>query len=301
MLYYRYHYLWSEFFNILGHETVVSPVSNREILEKGQAYSMDESCLPSKLFMGHVHALNGLCDMVLMPRVVSLSKNEKICVKFSALYDSVRTVFKDVRLLDYSVDIEKNQSEKAAFLAIGKALGHNKTKSARAYAAASAYCARMLDAEDAAEKKKFLLSSLKILLVGHTYNLHDAMIGVPVAALLKRLGAAVIYSDKLKALDVCAKNTYNYWTFNKELLAAAEYYKSKADGIIFLTAFPCGPDSLVHELALRNFKNMPVCHLVIDELKSESGIETRLECFMDIVKAKASLNAGNDCLNGLVI
>ena len=57
LLYYKYKYLWETFFKTLGIETVVSEESNKKILEDGTFYSIDESCTPSKIYMGHVKSL----------------------------------------------------------------------------------------------------------------------------------------------------------------------------------------------------------------------------------------------------
>ena len=56
LLYHRYGMLWSEFFDELGVKTVLSPQSNREILERGSAIAIDETCLSNKLYMGHFYS-----------------------------------------------------------------------------------------------------------------------------------------------------------------------------------------------------------------------------------------------------
>ena len=77
-----------------------------------------------------------------------------------------------------------------------------------------------------------------------------------------------------------------YWTYSKELIGAIEYYHYSVDGIIFLTTFPCGPDSLVNELMLRKITNIPMTNILIDELSASTGLETRLESFVDIIKER---------------
>ena len=62
------------------------------------------------------------------------------------------------------------------------------------------------------------------------------------------------------------------------------------DGIIFLTTFPCGPDSLVNELMIRKIKELPVTNILIDELNVQTGIETRIESFIDIIKERRLTN-----------
>ena len=64
------------------------------------------------------------------------------------------------------------------------------------------------------------------------------------------------------------------------------FYKNKVDGIILLSTFPCGPDSLCNELIVRNIKNIPILTLIIDDINSNTGIITRLESFTDIIKTR---------------
>ena len=64
LLYYRYHVLWETFFRELGHETIASPHTNKTLMDAGSHYAIDENCLSSKLFFGHVSALEGKCDAV---------------------------------------------------------------------------------------------------------------------------------------------------------------------------------------------------------------------------------------------
>ena len=82
-----------------------------------------------------------------------------------------------------------------------------------------------------------------------------------------------------------------YWTYSKELIGAIDYYKDNIDGIIFLTAFPCGPDSLVNELMIRKLKKMPTLNIILDELTSETGFETRVESFIDILRERRDNNS----------
>ena len=61
--------------------------------------------------------------------------------------------------------------------------------------------------------------------------------------------------------------------------------KNRIDGVVFLSTFPCGLDSLANELVMRNI-NVPFLNLVIDDLDSLSGMETRIESFVDILGQK---------------
>ena len=77
-----------------------------------------------------------------------------------------------------------------------------------------------------------------------------------------------------------------YFLYSKEIIGSAFYYKNAVDGIIFLSSFPCGPDSLVNELAIRKLEGVPCINITVDESSATSGLITRLESFVDIIKAR---------------
>ncbi len=59
--------------------------------------------------MGHVSYLVDKVDYILIPRIYSLKKGEKLCITFSALYDIVNNVF-NTNILNYSIDVEKGDT-----------------------------------------------------------------------------------------------------------------------------------------------------------------------------------------------
>ena len=92
-------------------------------MRDGVNFSIDESCLASKIFMGHVYSLIGRCDYILIPRVVSYGTNNSVCTKFNALYDIVKNTFDNVKILDYNIDAKNGKREAGSFIRMGKALG----------------------------------------------------------------------------------------------------------------------------------------------------------------------------------
>lgn len=93
LLYYRYHVLWQTFFESLGCTVVVSNPSDRAMLERGEALSIDECCLASKLYMGHVESLLDSCDALFVPSIDNLGLHKGFCTKFQALPDLVANTF----------------------------------------------------------------------------------------------------------------------------------------------------------------------------------------------------------------
>jgi predicted nucleotide-binding protein (sugar kinase/HSP70/actin superfamily) len=77
-----------------------------------------------------------------------------------------------------------------------------------------------------------------------------------------------------------------YWKDSKELLSGLNNYLELVDGVIFISVFTCGPDSLVTEMCTRKLKDKPCLNLILDELNSDTGMQTRLESFTDVLNDK---------------
>ena len=114
LLYYRYGTLWKTFFRNLGQEVVISSPSNKEIVKKGTSLAVDENCLPTKIFLGHVDYLSDKTDCVFVPRVASIYKKESVCIKLWGISDMTRNVFRDITILDCNIDVHEGISEKKA-------------------------------------------------------------------------------------------------------------------------------------------------------------------------------------------
>ena len=80
-LYYRYYILWKTFFEGLGCTLILSPITNNDIIDDGKNLSVDEACLPSKIYLGHIKYLSNKCDYILIPRICNYGKKNRVCMK----------------------------------------------------------------------------------------------------------------------------------------------------------------------------------------------------------------------------
>ena len=246
-----------------------------------------------KIYLGHIKYLCGKCDYVLIPRIVSLNKNEKLCTNFSALYDIVKNTYK-VKILNYNIDVDKNYDELYAFVSMARELGISRYKAVKAYIYAKEKEKEDETAKIIKQESLIKTNKLKILIAGHDYNIYDEFVGKTIIDYLKKMDVVPITSD------IC-KKTYTdfdykmiskdlYWTYNKEILSSINHYLKEVDGIILISTFPCGPDSLSNEIVVRKIKNKPIITIIIDELNNSSGLITRLESFVDILKERKGMN-----------
>jgi predicted nucleotide-binding protein (sugar kinase/HSP70/actin superfamily) len=295
LLYHRNRALWEAFFRTLGHEIVLSPASNRATLDKGCSLAVDETCLAVKLHLGHVAWLEGRCEAVLVPRYVSTHKGEKECVKLWGIYDITRNALPQIPLLVYNVDAVGETmdatTERRALYDLARSIGHSRTEALVAVSKA-AFAQSADERRNIAKQRKTISGAPgdrpRILVSGHPYNLFDEQTGMPIIKMLEEQGAEVVVSEHVSERAAARRakrwSPHLYWTNNLRILGAVEEYRDKVDGMVFLVAFPCGPDSLATELAIRTIKEVPVVSIVLDEHSGEGGLRTRMESFVDIIR-----------------
>ncbi len=294
MLYYRYGILWRAFFQELGMETAVSDPTDRKILEQGTALAIDEACLSLKIYLGHVAALAGKCDYILVPRVSNFGRHRSMCTRFEALPDLVRNVFRDTdqKFLSYNVDVLLKKEEENAFLEMGRQLGCSSRAAKKAYKTAKKAELAHFRAGVQRQEELYKKDGMKILIAAHSYVMEDPYMGKTVTAYLRRSGVIPLRAD-LTDRDAALKRSRELsptckWEINREILGGIALHREDADGIILLSAFPCGPDAMVNELIARRVKGIPLLNLVLDSQTGTAGVETRLERVIDVIQFKAT-------------
>lgn len=300
LLYYRYGIAWRTFFEQLGREVVLDEPSDRGTLEVGDRLSVDECCLASKLFLGHVSALiDAGVDAVFVPSLMGYGRFDTFCTKFQALPDLAANAFavagKPVRIISLRIDELRGETEEAAFKGLAARFGASRKEAARAYKAARA-AQRSYDEAMAREQEKLVKSlgklpaaerPLTILVAAHPYVSHDPFVGGVVEDALRDLGACVLFADETDRARVL-KRSYEFshsipWMVNRELIGSILMLHEHIDGIVLMSAYPCGPDSMADDAIERCIKGKPILTLTVDAQAGTAGVETRVESFVDIL------------------
>lgn len=290
MLYYRYGTLWEHFFRALGVTTVLSPPGSRGILEKGAALAPDEDCLSVKMFIGHVDSLIGRCERIFIPRYSNYGFTDLFCTHYEAVYDLARNIFRSSsqRFVTCNIDANNGFPEPKAFELFGAELGFSPRESRRAWREASGALEQEQKAAERAQKELAAKPGMKVLVAGHSYVLSDPYLGMPILDYLEEAGAVPIRTDALSpesARKACARFSPTCrWIVSEEIVGGVSLWQDKADGIVLVSAFPCGPDSMTNEMLIRRIKGKPVLTLMLDTQSGTAGIETRLESFLDIIR-----------------
>jgi len=292
LLFYRYQYLWTTFFQELGCQVIISPDTSQAVLTEGISNSIGECCLPAKLFLGHVASLLGRCDYILVPRFHSLDRDGEFCVRLWGLPDLVRSTFPDAPLIGY--DLQGLASEQRGFLRMGKLLGKSQAQTLQAYHLALRDQARQDELSRKRQQERLSSPAPKVLIVAQPYLIYDGYVGAPLVRLLEEQGGVPIFSDRCNRessrADAKTLSSDLYWVLNQESIGAIPAMRPLVDGILLVTAFPCGTDSLANELVLRREKHLPIAQILLDEQQGMAGMQTRIECFMDILHERSCAN-----------
>lgn len=315
--YHNYPFLFG-FFTDLGIEIVLSDKTTKKTLSQGASLVVTETCLPVKVFVGHVlNLLDKGVDKIFIPSLQSIAPKIYNCSKIRGLPDLIRNVVKrDFTIIDATLDkSEKNQGLyeflKEAVAPFGITDEQKIKKASKAgwkvYNNFRVMTASGVDYKQAMnyalQGKVFISNEAKeypisIALVSHAYNIYDERTSMKIFDKLKAMDVKVYSSlqltDEQMNEGISSLEQTMYWANEREMTGCAGHYlkDNKIDGVITLTAFGCGPDSLMVERITRKSKhfNKPILNLTIDEHTGEAGFITRLEAFVDMLYRKKRAN-----------
>ncbi|GMB00269.1 acyl-CoA dehydratase activase-related protein [Pelosinus sp. IPA-1] len=291
LLYYYYGELWGNFFNKLGAEMITSRPTSKETLNCGS--TLDGVCLPVKAYFGHVIEIHQKVDYIFMPRIVSVAKGQYTCPELIGLTDMVRSNLTNLPpLIDENISLLKNKRQLyQSIIGVGEILGKGALKSLYAWNTAyKEFCHK----ENCVSKRYQVTAERgkRIGIIGHPYILYDSLISMNVLEKLQKLGVHVLTADKVEL--PCANKASSFlekklfWSYCQHLVGAAQVMLTQEktiDGMIVITSFACGPDSLMVEIIKQQAQTaeIPCMLLTVDEHTGENAFVTRLEAFVDML------------------
>lgn len=289
LFYWKRPYFWEIFFKTLGFEVLLSPETNKEIVEKGVMAADAETCFSVKVLYGHVLTLEGKADLIFIPRLKRDEEGLEYCLKFFALPDLFPLLLK-TPIISPQLDLKKEKIEDI-LLKLANELGRGREITERAIK-------KSLEKEEEEKEKikreyqrKIQSGKKKIVLISHPYNLYDEYANLRIKKKIEDLGGEAIFIDQVPVNSRVFANQIRkirfHWEFGQEMLdQVREVITKKIQGAIEISAFQCGCDPVVKEFVEREFKEkkIPFLYLLIDEHTGEAGLQTRLEAFFDTLK-----------------
>lgn len=317
--YYHYFPFWHGFFSALGIEVILSDKTTKQIVSNGSALVVSETCLPVKVYAGHIlNLLDKGVDTIYCPSIQSIAPKIYNCSKIRGIPDLIRNVVKkDFLMIEPTLDkSEKNQGLYEYLMESVAPLGITDIEKVKKASKAGWQCMNNftlmtrsgIDYQTALKNAitgKVVIKTeeteypIKVAVIGHAYNVYDEHASMRILNKLKKMGVKAYTAENItieqmeKGLSTL--DTELYWANEMEISGAAGHFltDSQIDGIISLAAFGCGPDSLMIERMTRYAKRLkkPLLNLTTDEHTGEAGFITRIEAFTDMLfrKKRAAL------------
>lgn len=294
LMFYEHGGLWENFFIALGCRVISSGPTTREILDLGVGLCSNEVCLPVKVFTGHAAKLAKEADYLFIPRYESMEKHEMTCPKFCGLPDMVRlSLQNDVRLLEVTVDYGKNpQKTDESLRSVSRQLGINDQTVREVFA-------RTVRSRLGADSGSGLIAPgienrRSVAVLGHPYMIYDELMSMSLISKLTRNRYQVLTPDSLTRTERREhENLFrgrNFYEVGSDILGSAFAFLElpQVAGMVYLSPFACGVDSLVTEFIERRMqrekRHIPFLKVTIDEHTGEAGFDTRLEAFLDMLE-----------------
>jgi len=295
---------WETFFEKLGAKVVLSPETNKKIVEKGVKMADPGACFSTKVFLGHILWFNNQkIDYLFVPRLKTNDEKLEYCPRFFALPDLTK-ILVNTKILTETFDARKNLHSfqkkipvyfKESLYRLGKKIGADNEKTEEAIKSAILKEEKLEKQQRKDFLNKIKSENQKIVLISHPYNLYDDYVNVGIKKKLKKLGAEIIFIDEVPTKQRTTYNTQHitldypefHWEFGKEIMkkiqTILEDFSDKISGVIEVSSFLCGCDAVLKEFVEKAFKEneIPFLYLIIDEQTADAGVQTRLEAFMD--------------------
>ncbi|HET6459749.1 MAG TPA: acyl-CoA dehydratase activase [Syntrophales bacterium] len=300
---------WKEFFAHLGYEVKLTSYTNSEIKTLANKIIAADFCCPMKVASGGFlkALLDDSAEFIFFPYMIA--DEERLPTAFSyycpylqAAPSLLRSVAESgdlplQKLLSPLIDFRRPDKDLVVELhtELGKRLNVSKGSIARALTASKTFIAGYRDVLTC--EGEDILSELErsgkqgIVIIGRPYNVYDKGMNLNLPQKIAEYGYAVVPLDMLR-LDIASLATAEYfnlyWSYGQSIIAALKRIKYSANLFpVYFTNFNCGPDSFLLGYAEKEMADKPMLVLELDEHEADGGYLTRIEAFLDILRAQA--------------
>ena len=291
----------------LGFDVSVSPESNDEIADFGEAFSHPESCYPSKLVHGHSAVLkNNLKsgrDKIFLPDTISVFEDGKRLVFCPYVASAGHVVMGNLRLKEQDVlipvikyDDESSPLEKSILSDLERAYGEGRFSRRQVRecidSAIESQDNFLTDVKNKGQKifERLVEKGEDVYLgIGRGYTLLDEKASSKVDELFAVNGMHFIPSYLLDTGDENIGDVADnmFWYQGASMIRASmKFLQEDNVHLVRFTNFNCGPDSmvLIHERGFADKAERPRLELETDGHNNNAQFGTRIQAYRVVVE-----------------
>ncbi|MBN2547096.1 MAG: activase [Spirochaetes bacterium] len=292
--------LFFNFFDNLGFNVLLSD----EIDKEGLDFKNNSNCFPLEISHGYFYnLLKKEIDFIFLPKVVELYVENSIsykkerqcsCLTLQSEAYILKSAFKEEFAKYKTVILEQEfnfsqgfDTQKEAFAELALSLGKSKKDALDSYKYALNIFNKFKEEKKIIGKK--ILDEIKksgetvIVLFGRPYNAMSNDINYSIPEKIAALGYKILPWDFLPyENEYCFE--YMTWAFGQELIKASYFVRKHPQLFgLYYTNFSCGPDSFLLGYFREIMEDKPSLTLETDSHTADTGINTRIEAFIDII------------------
>ena len=297
---------WTTLLWELGFPVVVSPKTNREIVNAGAERVLADTCFPVKVAHGHItHLIEKGTTTLLIPSFINMNATDEefergyACPLTQSIPYAARVAHPEATILAPIVNMRRGV--KSVIAEITRALSPFGIKKRDVLAAAN-IAEKAQEEFTAAIKAKGaeIFSSIHertIVIVGRPYNAFESGMNLNIPKKLSHLNVLAIPMDFIPSADLRIHATWPnmYWRSGQRILKAARFIREHPHLFaIFIGNFSCGPDSFILKFFNEEMQGKPFLQIEIDEHSADAGAITRCEAFLDSIGHRDHTTARKD-------
>jgi predicted CoA-substrate-specific enzyme activase len=299
--------MFNAFFKSLGYNVLLSDPTNENTVRLGQEYSLDETCYPVKLIMGHAAELVAKkVDYIFFPDLYTVdhpgSHTRKnfgcpyMQLAFKMMNQAMDLENKGIELLAPTMAFNMGQEfMMQSFGKLGVKLGKNqeqiKAALQQGMKAFHEFESRM--AEEGLQALRQLPKEAKgFVLISKVYGVADPVLNLGIPDRLMNMGYQVFPFYNLPEGDIALEHPNMFWPFGQHILEPIQLVREHPNlYAVLLTHHGCGPDSALTHYFREAMGEKPYLHIEVDEHSSKVGVITRVEAFVNSLKQVATVKA----------
>ena len=289
---------WTTFLWELGFEVIVSPKTNKQIVNMGVENVLSEACFPVKVAHGHIkYLVDEGVDAVFIPSFIDVNHDGRdhhvglACPHTQTIPYVSRAAIKGIRPITPIVDLGRGMGYLKRELLDGlKQFGTRRKDINRALGHANT--AQEQFSSSVARKGRELLTQYAsgtqaaVVIIGRSYNAFDPEVNLAIPRKLSAINTISIPMDMLPIEEASTHDTWPnmYWRSGQRILNAARIIRNTSHlYAIYIGNFSCGPDSYILKYFKEEMADKPFLHIEIDEHSADAGAITRCEAFLDSI------------------
>lgn len=292
--------MFNGLFKNLGCNVLLSEASSEQTIRLAQEYSLDETCYPVKLIMGHMaHLVQKKVDYIFFPDLYTVvhpgshTRQNYGCpymqLAFKIANQAMDLDSKGIGLLAPTIAFSLGQEfMQGQFLEMGRRLG--KPDQLTLQALKKGMQAYLLFEQRMARSGREVMRAINsdevaLVLISKIYGVADPILNMGIPGMVMNLGYKVAAFYDLPEGDVSREHPNMYWPFGQHILEAAQVIKQQPNlHAILLTHHGCGPDSVFTHYFREIMDGKPYLNIEVDEHSSDVGVITRVEAFINSLR-----------------